>query len=41
MNYLVLRRIKEAAGINLVITIGKVIPIFVLIVALIFARTFH
>ena len=40
MNYLVLRGVKEAAGINLVVTISKVIPILVFIVAVIFIRAF-
>ncbi|MDU4890661.1 MAG: basic amino acid/polyamine antiporter [Clostridium sp.] len=40
MNYLVLRGVKEAAGINLVVTISKVIPILVFIVAVIFVRAF-
>lgn len=41
MNYLVLRGVKEAAGINLVVTISKVIPILVFIVAVIFVRSFN
>lgn len=41
MNYLVLRGVKEAAGINLVVTISKVIPILVFIVAIIFIRAFE
>lgn len=40
MNYLVLRGVKEAAGINLVVTISKIIPIIVFIVAIIFIRAF-
>lgn len=41
MNYLVLRGVKEAAGINLVVTISKVIPILVFIVAVIFVKSFN
>jgi arginine:ornithine antiporter/lysine permease len=40
MNYLVLRGVKEAAGINLVVTISKVIPILVFIVAVMFIKAF-
>lgn len=40
MVYLVSRGVKEAAGVNLVITISKVIPIFVFILAIIFIRAF-
>jgi len=41
MNYLVLRGVKEAAGINLVVTISKIVPILVFIVALIFIKSFN
>ncbi len=40
ISYLVLRGVKEAAGINLVVTISKVIPILVFIVAVMFIRAF-
>jgi len=40
MVYLVSRGVKEAAGVNLVITISKIIPIFVFILAIIFIRAF-
>ncbi|MEG0133183.1 MAG: basic amino acid/polyamine antiporter [Clostridium sp.] len=41
MNYLVLRGVKEAAGINLVVTVSKIVPILVFIVALIFIKSFN
>lgn len=40
MNYFVLRGVKEAASINLVITISKILPIIVFIIAIIFLRAF-
>jgi arginine:ornithine antiporter/lysine permease len=40
MVYLVSKGVKEAAGVNLVITISKIIPIFVFILAIIFIRAF-
>lgn len=41
MNYLVLKGVKEAAGINLIITISKIVPIFVFILAVIFIKAFN
>ncbi len=41
MNYLVLRGVKEAAGINLIITISKIAPILVFIMAMIFLSAFN
>ena len=40
MNYFVLRGVKEAAAINLVITVSKILPIIVFIIAIIFLRAF-
>ena len=40
MNFLVSRGVKQAAGVNLVITISKIVPIFVFIVAVIFLMSF-
>ena len=40
LNYLVLRGVKEASGINIITTISKLMPIFVFIVAVIFVRSF-
>lgn len=40
LNYLVLYGVKEATGINIVTTISKLMPLFVFIVAVIFARSF-
>ena len=40
INFLVLRGVKEAAMVNIITTISKIIPIFVFIVALIFLRSF-
>lgn len=39
-NFLVLRGVKEAAAVNIVTTIAKLVPLFVFIVAVIFARSF-
>ncbi len=41
MNFLVLRGVKEATGINLVVTISKIVPILVFIVAIIFVKSFN
>lgn len=41
MVYLVSRGVKEAAGVNLVITISKIIPIFVFILAIVFIKAFN
>lgn len=40
MVFLVLRGVKEAAGVNLVMTISKIVPIVVFILAVIFLRAF-
>jgi arginine:ornithine antiporter/lysine permease len=40
MNFLVLKGVKEAAGVNLVITIAKIMPIIVFILAIIFLSKF-
>lgn len=40
LNFLVLRGVKEAAGLQLIVTISKIIPIFVFIVAVIFVNAF-
>lgn len=40
LNFLVLRGVKEAAGLNILTTISKLIPIFVFIIAVIFIRAF-
>lgn len=40
MNYFVLQGVKEAAAINLVITISKIIPILVFIITIIFLKAF-
>lgn len=40
LNYLVLRGVKEATGINLVTTVSKLLPIFVFIIAVIFVNSF-
>jgi len=41
MNFLVLRGIKSATGINVVTTISKLLPLFVFILAIIFIRAFN
>ncbi len=40
MNYFVLRGVKEAAAINLVITISKILPIIVFMISIIFLQAF-
>lgn len=40
INFLVLRGVKEAAAVNVITTISKIIPIVVFIIALIFLRAF-
>ncbi|QIB67903.1 amino acid permease [Aminipila butyrica] len=40
LNFLVMRGVKEAAGIQIVVTISKLVPIAVFLVAVIFVRAF-
>ena len=41
LNYLVLRGVKEAAALNIITTISKLIPIFVFLIAVLFAGAFR
>lgn len=40
LNYLVLYGVKEAAGVNIITTVSKLIPIFIFIIAVIFTQHF-
>lgn len=40
MNWIVLKGVREAAGVNLVVAICKILPLFVFIIAIIFVRAF-